>query len=168
MRKTMQVSLGWGYQVTPPVKPCQTSNCVPFPLPYETQESLILLKMQECFVPCFFTALWHNMKSGVCSSVTFPVIDIAPGWHCLPQNFSNMWLCQQPCYCPQVSLLYLVFCIWVWIFFKDIIFFLFGRKEAFYQLSKNWGKSLNFFPQCIFCAKGETLILFQEGIQEYA
>lgn len=78
MRITMQS--GWGYQVIPPVKPCQISNYVPCPLPYETQEPLILLKMQECFAPCFFTALWHNMKSGICSSVTFFVIDIAPGW----------------------------------------------------------------------------------------
>lgn len=74
----MQVSLGWGCQVTPPVKPCQTSNCVPFPLPYETQEPLILLKIEECFAPCFCTALCRNMQSGICSSVIFSVIDIAP------------------------------------------------------------------------------------------
>lgn len=56
-RKAMQVSIGWGCHVTPPVKPHQTPNCVIFPLPYETQEPLILLKMQERFASCFFTGL---------------------------------------------------------------------------------------------------------------
>lgn len=51
---------------------------------------------------------------------------------------------------------------------KDIKLFLFVRKEAFPICSpKTEENPLIFFPQCIFCANGETLVLFQEGIQEH-